>query len=243
MTQTMFSVFSPPATLFRVLRHCGAAALAALLATAAFAQEPLYTNRATDLRTAPEDGSPVLRSLPEKSAVIQLERRGAWTRVQLVGADADKAADKPADKPAYKPADKAGPKSTGKNATKGADKGTDKSTDKTPPKETGWVRMMHLRGGVVVVEAQASSGSGFMSGFGKIFGGGSSRGSTQAQSATVGIRGLSPEELKTASPDAAALAKMNSYKSDKPEAERYAKEAKLAQANVPELNDAAGGRR
>jgi len=181
------------------------------IATIAPAQEPLFTNRATDLRASPDDAAKLVRALPAKSSVQQLERRGAWTRVQVI---------------------------------ESADNVTDKAAAKAAPKETGWVRMMHLRGGVVVVESQpASSGSGFMSGFNRLLSGGSGRSSTQAQSATVGIRGLSPDELKTASPDAAALAKMNSFKSDKPEAERYAKEAKLAQANVPELNDAAGGRK
>lgn len=186
--------------------------MASLLSgAAAFAQEPLFTNRATDLRASPDDAAKLVRALPAKSSVQQLERRGAWTRVQVI---------------------------------ESAGKVTDKATDKASPKETGWVRMMHLRGGVVVVESQpASSGSGMMSSFNRFLSGGSGRSSTQAQSATVGIRGLSPEELKTASPDAAALAKMNTFKSDKPEAERYAKEAKLAQANVPELNDAAGGRK
>ena len=183
------------------------AATTTTIATIAPAQEPLFTNRATDLRASPDDAAKLVRALPAKSSVLQLERRGAWTRVQVI-------------------------------------ESADKTIDKAATKETGWVRMMHLRGGVVVVESQAaSSGSGFMSGFNRLLSGGSGRSSTQAQSATVGIRGLSPDELKTASPDAAALAKMNSFKSDKPEAERYAKEAKLAQANVPELNDAAGGRK
>ena len=167
-----------------------------------YAQEPLFTNRATEMRAAPDDAAKVVRALPEKSAVQQLQRKGAWTMVQFT---------------------------TG--------------TDKSPVKETGWIRMMHLRGGVVVVAPQSSSDGGFMSSFNRMLSGNSGRSSTQAQSATVGIRGLSPEELKTASPDAAALAKMNSYKSDKPEAERFAKEAKLAKADVPELNDAARGRK
>ena len=168
-----------------------------------YAQEPLFTNRVTEMRAAPDDAAKIVRTLPEKSAVQQLQRKGAWTMVQFT---------------------------TG--------------TDKAPVKEAGWVRMMHLRGGVVVVEPSSSSGGGFMSGFNRFLSGNSGRSSTKAQSATVGIRGLSPEELKTASPDAAALAKMNSFKAEKSEAERFAKEAKLAKADVPELNDAANaGRR
>lgn len=197
-----------PTTTLRRIFGSGLATMALLGALSqsavSHAQEPLFTNRATEMRAAPDDSAKVVRTLPEKSAVQQLQRKGAWTMVQFT---------------------------TG--------------TDKAPVKETGWVRMMHLRGGVVVVDSpsSASSGGGFMSGFNRLLSGNSGRSSTQAQSATVGIRGLSPEELKTASPDAAALAKMNSYKSDKSEAERYAKEAKLAKADVPELNDAAGGRK
>ena len=192
-------------TLRRILRPglAGVVLLGALLQSAVlYAQEPLFTNRATEMRAAPDDAAKVVRALPEKSAVQQLQRKGAWTMVQFT---------------------------TG--------------TDKSPVKETGWVRMMHLRGGVVVVAPQSSSDGGFMSSFNRLLSGNSGRSSTQAQNATVGIRGLSPEELKTASPDAAALAKMNSYKSEKPEAERFAKEAKLAKVDVPELNDAARGRK
>ena len=192
-------------TLRRILGPgvAGVVLLGSLLQSAVlYAQEPLFTNRATEMRAAPDDAAKIVRALPEKSAVQQLQRKGAWTMVQFT---------------------------TG--------------TDKSPVKETGWVRMMHLRGGVVVVAPQSSSDGGFMSSFNRLLSGNSGRSSTQAQNATVGIRGLSPEELKTASPDAAALAKMNSYKSEKPEAERFAKEAKLAKADVPELNDAARGRK
>ena len=60
-----------------------------------------------------------------------------------------------------------------------------------------------------------------------VFGGGrdTSKGSTVA---TTGIRGLSPEDLKSANPDAAALARMQSYRADKPAAEQFAREGKLS---------------
>jgi hypothetical protein len=50
--------------------------------------------------------------------------------------------------------------------------------------------------------------------------------------ATTGIRGLSPEDLKNASPDPAALAKAQSYRADKPAAERFAREGKLSAVPV-----------
>ena len=43
---------------------------------------------------------------------------------------------------------------------------------------------------------------------------------------------LSPEDLKNAAPDPAALAKAQSYRSDKPTAERFAREGKLADVKV-----------
>ncbi len=112
--------------------------------------------------------------------------------------------------------------------------------------QTGWVRMMHLRGGVVIEEAapaQKSGGGGFLSSFNRFLGG-SPQTNQRAQSATVGIRGLSPEELKTATPNAQALADMKSFASSKPDAEKFAKDAKLARADVADpLEQPKGGRR
>jgi len=51
---------------------------------------------------------------------------------------------------------------------------------------------------------------------------------TTSKVATLGIRGLTPDDFKNASPDPAALKKLQSWRSDKASAERFAKEAKLA---------------
>jgi hypothetical protein len=100
--------------------------------------------------------------------------------------------------------------------------------------QQGWVRAFHLRF-PVAVEKSSSGGSAF-SGLSSMFG---SR-PQQATIATTGIRGLSPEDLMNASPNNDALAKANSYRSDKPTAERFAREGKLENVKVdyPE-----GGRR
>jgi hypothetical protein len=95
--------------------------------------------------------------------------------------------------------------------------------------QKGWVRVFHLRF-PATVEGSASSGnplSGLSSalGFGR-------KTSQQTTIATTGIRGLSPEDLKNASPDAAALAKAQSYRADKPAAERFARDGKLAAVPV-----------
>jgi hypothetical protein len=98
--------------------------------------------------------------------------------------------------------------------------------------QTGFVRAFHLRFPVKV--EQGSSGG--LSSLTNMFGGGNR--STQATVATTGIRGLTPDQLKSASPDTAALTKAQSYRADKPAAERFAREGKLTAVQVDE-----GGRK
>ena len=97
--------------------------------------------------------------------------------------------------------------------------------------QKGWVSAFSLR---FPVTAEKSSGSG-LSAVTSIFGGGRD---SKATVATTGIRGLSPEDLKNANPDPAAVAKMESYRTNKDAAERFAREGKLASVPVDE-----GGRR
>jgi hypothetical protein len=98
--------------------------------------------------------------------------------------------------------------------------------------KTGWVRVFHLRFPAVATTSESSGGGGFLSGLGSAI-----SGRPKAQTAgiqTVGVRGLSPEELKNAAPNNEALAKAQSYRSDKPTAERFAREGKLSPVNVEE---------
>jgi hypothetical protein len=160
-----------------------------LLGAPALAQETVYTNRATELRAAPDFDAKIVQNLAEKSPVQVLERKGPWSRVKT-------------------------------------------------EKESGWVRMMHLRGGVVVVEAQAPTATGSaLSGFSRLIGGGSGNAAPKAQSATVGIRGLSAEDIGNAAPNPQALAKVKSLRSDKVESERFAGEIPLAKVNVAEMGE------
>jgi hypothetical protein len=97
--------------------------------------------------------------------------------------------------------------------------------------QKGWIRVFHLRFPSTVV--QSSSGGGALSGLTSVFGFGvSKRGPETSKVATIGIRGLTPEDFQSSSPDAAALKKLQSYRSDKSSAERFAKEAKLAPVRV-----------
>lgn len=97
--------------------------------------------------------------------------------------------------------------------------------------KTGWVRVFHLRfPASATTESSSSSGGGLLSGISSALGGRQRSQSTTI--ATTGIRGLSPEELKNASPDGEALRRMQSYRADKPAAERFAREGKLSAVNV-----------
>jgi hypothetical protein len=102
--------------------------------------------------------------------------------------------------------------------------------------QTGWVNVFHLRFAATVESGSGGVGSGLSS----FFGGG--RTSQKATIATTGIRGLSPEDIKNASPDPAALAKVHTYRADKSAAERFAHDAKLASVSIDYVGDK-GGRR
>jgi hypothetical protein len=97
--------------------------------------------------------------------------------------------------------------------------------------KTGWVRVFHLRFPAVVTTSE-SGGGGFLSGLGSAISGRPRQ--QQAGIQTVGVRGLSPEDLKNAAPNNEALAKAQSYRADKPTAERFAREGKLVTVNVDE---------
>ena len=95
--------------------------------------------------------------------------------------------------------------------------------------QQGWVRVFHLRF-PATASADSSSG-GALSGLGSALGFGRQRSQTTTI-ATTGIRGLSQEDLKNASPDAAELQKMQSFRADNAAAERFAREGKLAATAV-----------
>ena len=94
--------------------------------------------------------------------------------------------------------------------------------------KSGWVRVFHLR--FPATTATDSSGGGFLSGLSSAIGG--KPRTQQAGIQTVGVRGLSPEELKNASPDAESLKRMQSFAADKGSAERFAREGKLADVKI-----------
>lgn len=103
--------------------------------------------------------------------------------------------------------------------------------------KSGWVRVFHLRF-AGSVEASNSSGGGLAS-LGSALGFGQKN--EQARLVTTGIRGLSSEDVKNANPDAAQLARMQSYRADRAAAERFAKEARLVAVRIEVPQDRAKG--
>ena len=104
--------------------------------------------------------------------------------------------------------------------------------------QSGWVRVFHLRFATTAETTSSGGAGGFLSSLGSALGG-SRQTAKSTTIATVGIRGLSPEDLKNATPDAEALRKVQSYRADRSSAERFAKEGMLAESRV----DYAEGRR
>lgn len=109
------------------------------------------------------------------------------------------------------------------------------STEAANPK-TGWVRLNYLRGRPQAAASEPSrsnpfagfsrSVSGFLSGFG------SRRAARPTQTATIGIRGLTAEELTAARPDHEALAKVAQYASSESAAESFAASGGLTERNL-----------
>jgi hypothetical protein len=94
--------------------------------------------------------------------------------------------------------------------------------------QNGWVRAFHLRYPAIV---DSSSSAGGLASVTSALGFGRQR-TQQATIATTGIRGLTPEDLKNATPNPDALKRMQSFRSDRPGAERFARDGKLVAVSV-----------
>ena len=93
----------------------------------------------------------------------------------------------------------------------------------TGDKKTGWVRSFHvsMKGSV----SETSSNSGAFSALTSLFA--PAKREAPKTISTVGIRGLSEEEMKNAKPNPAEFNKMKSYAVSKADAEAAAKRARL----------------
>lgn len=96
----------------------------------------------------------------------------------------------------------------------------------------GWVNVFHVSFPSAV---QSTGSGGSLSSLTSALGFGKPK-QEQAKIATIGVRGLSEEELRNASPNAEALQKMVSFRADKNAAAGFAREAKLAAKDIPYPN-------
>ena len=168
---------------------CGVLLLGVSAAFPALAQEPLTTNRSTELRSAPEDTANIVKQLAEKTSLQLLERKGAWSRVKS---------------------------------------GND----------SGWVRMMHLRGGATVALDEKTATGSWLARMERLLSGSASSTRTtnqRAQSATVGIRGFSKEDVASAELNPAELEKLKRFQATDAAATRLANERRLAFRSVAYL--------
>lgn len=101
--------------------------------------------------------------------------------------------------------------------------------------QKGWVRVFHLRFPATVETSSSSGGTAFLSGASSLLGLGKPA-AREATIATTGVRGFTQEDLKNANPDPEAVKKLQSYRADKPAAESFAREARLA-ANKIDYSD------
>ena len=109
----------------------------------------------------------------------------------------------------------------------------------------GWVRSYQVREGLynkpeIQEEAQADS-RGFLSGLASFsrkasgFFGGGKTSSGSARTATIGVRGLSEEEIKEAKPDLKELKKMQGFGSNKSRMAAFVSAGKLSAIKVKHL--------
>ena len=97
---------------------------------------------------------------------------------------------------------------------------------------SGWVRVLAIRTGS---GERGASGAGSLA---SVFRTGSS-----GQTVTTGVKGLSAEQLRNASPDAAELARLDALATNADDARRFAAEANLQPREVEYLTAAKRGRR
>jgi len=109
------------------------------------------------------------------------------------------------------------------------------------PALSGWVRSYQVRENSAVSTVAAESGSdarGFLSGLASFSRKASSffksdRGATSAGTATIGVRGLSEDEIKSAQADFVEFEKMKQFVSDGQRADGFARKGGLSAVNIP----------
>lgn len=110
---------------------------------------------------------------------------------------------------------------------------------------TGWVRSYQVREGLKKPEIKQESESdsrGFLAGLASFsrkasgfFGGANNSSGGSTRTATIGVRGLSEEEIKAAKPDLAELLKLQGFGSGQSRMKSFVRTGKLAALKVKHL--------
>lgn len=107
----------------------------------------------------------------------------------------------------------------------------------------GWIRSYQVRAGDYAPQVEAGTepdSRGFLSGL-AVFSRKASRffsgdeGGSSSGTATIGVRGLSEAEIKSAKPNAAEFARMQEYASNKKRSKRFTKEGQLKAQKVKHI--------
>lgn len=107
---------------------------------------------------------------------------------------------------------------------------------------TGWIPAGHIKSQVTIVEASPKPTGGFLSWFTAVLSSDRSRASTgtsaasRTRTATIGIRGLGDDGANAAKSNSEELQKLKLYSVSRTEAEEFAQNAALIQAQVDYVN-------
>lgn len=110
-----------------------------------------------------------------------------------------------------------------------------------PKPITAWIRSYQVRQGAIAIEKKANSNTSFFSSLASLSKKASGLFSSQKKdysfqsTATIGVRGLSEEEIKNARPDLKQLKQFKKYRSSKKTTLAYAKKGKLFAIPLPHL--------
>lgn len=107
----------------------------------------------------------------------------------------------------------------------------------------GWVRSYQVRSGELVIHQSEQESGGFFSGLASLsrkasglFGGGDRDGGYSFQNtATIGVRGLSEEEIRNAQADFDQLNRMEKYRSNKKKARKFADKGHKVASKIPHI--------
>ena len=104
-----------------------------------------------------------------------------------------------------------------------------------------WVRSYKVRNGTIIITEKEKDSGGFFSGLASLSRKASGlfssekKGYSFQRTATIGVRGLSEEQIKKATPNLAELRKMESYRSSRKKTQAFAQKGKLKATQLTHL--------